>query len=482
VQCAKCKNVVQGRPLTCPTCHFRLEHTGGLDPLLGAVVDGRYELIEKVGSGGMGTVYRANQISMDREVAVKVVNALALQDPATVKRFETEARIISQLGHPNTLKLIDFGNLPDERPYLVTEFLRGHPLADVLGEGPLPVWRTLEVLHEICDALAEAHNMAVIHRDLKPENIFLEEAGGTTVVRVLDFGIAKFGQTNNTATGTVCGTPAYMSPEQAQGGTADARSDIYALGILAYRCMVGHAPFEGEQPLAILLKQIQEQPVPLGQAMGITNLPSEVEWLVMSMLQKDPDQRPATARDVQQHIDYILSEVDLSQAAVPSLPTPPPLAPLAPPHTITPTRATPLPATFAPAPLERSGEPSLMRVVGVGLLGLALSIAAGSFLYSEDEAPTAAVRAVPARIASDEGLPPVMDVPPLEEAPEAIIEDLTVKAPEPRRATKPADRVVKRPKKRKRAVKKKSSAKSSSSAEQEAKTTPPPGFLDFDVN
>ncbi len=467
MECSNCKTVIQGRPLTCPACNFRLDLSGGIDPLLGAVVDGRYDIIERVGSGGMGTVYRATQLSTGREVAMKVVNALALQDPATVKRFETEARIISQLAHPNTLKLIDFGNLPDERPYLVTEFLHGYPLSEVLNEGRLPPRRALEVLDEICDALAEAHNMDVIHRDLKPENIFLEEAGGTTVVRVLDFGIAKFGQTNNTATGTVCGTPAYMSPEQAQGGVADARSDIYALGILVYRCMVGHPPFEGEQPLAILLKQIQEAAVPLGQAMGV-DVPSEVEWLVMSMLHKDPDQRPSSARDVQQHIEHILSNVDLSGTGNITPPAMPSLA-----HAITPTQATPLPATFAPAPLT-SAEPSMIRILGVGLLGLAVSIVAGAVLYSQGDPDPAIEPAISTPASPTEVAPlPLADAPPLEAAPEAIVEDLD------KQRKKSVTKVA--PKKtRRRSTRKKVRAASSKSKSKEA--PPPPGFLDFDVN
>lgn len=470
MECSNCKIVIQGRPLTCPACNFRLDLSGGIDPLIGGVVDGRYDILERVGSGGMGTVYRATQLSTGREVAMKVVNALALQDPATVKRFETEARIISQLAHPNTLKLIDFGNLPDERPYLVTEFLHGYPLSEVLNEGRLPPRRALEILDEICDALAEAHNMDVIHRDLKPENIFLEEAGGTTVVRVLDFGIAKFGQTNNTATGTVCGTPVYMSPEQAQGGVADARSDIYALGILVYRCMVGHPPFEGEQPLAILLKQIQEAPVPLGQAMGV-EVPSEVEWLVMSMLHKDPDQRPTSARDVQHHIEYILSKVDLGTGNI----TPPAMPTL--PHAITPTQATPLPATFAPAPLTGS-EPSMIRVLGVGLLGLAVSIVAGAVLYSQGEPDVASEPAISAPAPRVELAPlPVADPPPLEAAPEAIVEDLA-------KAKKLAAPTVEPKKIKRRATKKKarSTSSKSKSKSKSKEAAPPPGFLDFDVN
>jgi tRNA A-37 threonylcarbamoyl transferase component Bud32 len=469
VECPSCQTVVFIGQRLCPGCGLRLE-VEGTDPMSGMVLDGRYQLLEKVGGGGMGTVYRAHQLAVGREVAVKVVNVLALQDPATLRRFQTEARIISQLRHPNTLTLIDFGNLPDERPYLVTEFLRGEVLSQALATGPLSPRRTLEILYEICDALTEAHARGIIHRDLKPENIFLEDVGGgRTVVRVLDFGIAKLGQTNNTATGTVCGTPAYMSPEQAQGGAAEPRSDIYALGILAYRCMVGRTPFEGEQPLAVLLKQIQEQPLPLRQAMMRPDLPTEVEWLVMAMLEKDPERRPASAGDVRAHIEHILTQVSLPKV-VPSplsapVPTPLPQVTLTPPHT------TPVPFVGEPAV---GHEPSMMRVLGVGLIGLALSIAAGAFLWKQGEAERVpVVEAVTApEVVEEAAVPPLPDLPPLEEAPDDLVDPAPASGP----------RSSAREGAGARRVEKKAGEKRSGEKKKKEKAEPPPGFLDFEVN
>ena len=471
MECPSCQSVVFSGQRTCPGCGVRLEGFEGTDPLSGMVLDGRYQLLEKVGGGGMGTVYRAHQLAVGREVAVKIVNVLALQDPATLRRFQTEARIISQLRHPNTLTLIDFGNLPDERPYLVTEFLRGEALAQALARGPLSPRRSLEVLYEICDALTEAHAQGIIHRDLKPENIFLEDIDGRTVVRVLDFGIAKLGQTNNTATGTVCGTPAYMSPEQAQGGVAEPRSDIYALGILAYRCMVGRTPFEGEQPLAILLKQIQEQPLPLRQAMMRPDLPAEVEWLVMAMLEKDPVKRPASAGEVRAHIEHILTQVSLPKVvtASPAYPVPTPL----PQVNLTPAHTTPVPFVSDPGV---SSEPSMMRVLGVGLIGLALSIAAGAFLWKQgepDRVPVVQAVTAPAPVTAEVAAPGP-DVPPLEEAPDDIVEDGA-------RATGPRAQSSKRAGDHK-ALEKKAPQKKGTDKKKEKRAEPPPGFLDFDVN
>ncbi|MCA9554844.1 MAG: serine/threonine protein kinase [Myxococcales bacterium] len=482
MECPSCQTAVFAGQRTCPGCGLRVEGFEGTDPLSGMVLDGRYQLLEKVGSGGMGSVYRAVQLAVGREVAVKVVNVLALQDPATLRRFQTEARIISQLRHPNTLTLIDFGNMPDERPYLVTEFLRGESLSQALARGPMSPRRTLEILYEICDALTEAHAQGIIHRDLKPENIFLEAAEGRTVVRVLDFGIAKLGQTNNTATGTVCGTPAYMSPEQAQGGVAEPRSDVYALGILAYRCMVGRAPFEGEQPLAVLLKQIQEQPLPLRQAMMRPDLPTEVEWLVMAMLEKEPERRPGSAADVRAHIEHILTQVSLPlmvpSAPGISVPIPVPQAVLTPAHT------TPVPFV---SEAGLGSDPAMMRVLGVGLIALAVSIAAGAFLWKQGEADRvpvvqAVTAPVPMEVEEDEvALPAAPDLPPLEEAPDAIVDGpakgarAEVRAKARRSGGAPTVSASE-----KKASEKKDGEKTSE--KKKKKTEPPPGFLDFDVN
>jgi Tol biopolymer transport system component/tRNA A-37 threonylcarbamoyl transferase component Bud32 len=288
------------------------------DPLIGQTLDGRYEIIEPIGKGSMGIVYRARQLSVDRDVAVKVINPETI--PATLstgafERFQNEAKIVSNLRHPNTVKLHDFGKTEDGRLYLVMELLHGQPLDKLLEQGPLDEKRTLSILRQVADSLAEAHNNGIIHRDLKPANIFVDQVSGQEVVKVLDFGIAKVAaHPMQTATGAVIGTPAYMSPEQAQGEPIDAATDVYCLGILAYHCLSGGLPFESDTPVGILMKHVNEPPPPLS---GIQISPA-TERLIMRMLSKDPKQRPATATEVQK----ALSDPDKQPAASEPRPAP----------------------------------------------------------------------------------------------------------------------------------------------------------------
>lgn len=307
----------QATPVRCPTCERTFPedigfcpHDGArlvssetaaypLDPLLGALLDGRFRLETVIGAGGFGVVYRARQVNVDREVAVKVLTADASQNQEIVRRFENEAKIISQLRHPNTLKLVDFGRAPDGRLYIVTEFLTGLPLDKVLAAGRIDCLRTLRMMAQVCDSLTEAHEQGIVHRDLKPGNIFLERVGQQEVVKVLDFGIAKLtAQTTHTATGRIFGTPAYMSPEQARGDEIDARSDLYSLGVVAYECLSGMPPFTGSNPMSILLKHLQEPPLPLGERAPPLGLDPEVDALVLAMLSKLADDRPSSASEV----------------------------------------------------------------------------------------------------------------------------------------------------------------------------------------
>ncbi len=216
-----------------------------------------------------------------------------------VRRFENEARIISKLRHPNTLKLFDFGETEDERLFLVAEFLSGQPLDSVLRAGSIGVPRTLHVLAQAADSLAEAHGQGIVHRDLKPGNLFVERVADQDVIKVLDFGIAKLSKgTSYTAEGTVFGTPAYMSPEQARGETVDSRSDLYSLGVIAYECLCGSPPFQADTPVSVLLRHVSDEPISLTRRVPPVAVPPEVDVLVLRLLAKDPDQRPQTAADL----------------------------------------------------------------------------------------------------------------------------------------------------------------------------------------
>lgn len=271
----------------------------GTDELVDQVLDGRYRVLRPLDRGGMGTVFVAQQLNVERLVAIKVMHTDDALDQKMVARFRSEAQIISTLRHPNTLKLFDSGTLPDGRLYLVTELLNGEPLSRVLRRGPLSVARTLELVREICLSLAEAHGRGVIHRDLKPGNIFLERVGAQEVVKVLDFGIAKVSaapgrEGHETARGTLMGTPAYLSPEQAYGRPVGPRTDLYSLGVVAYQCLTGKLPFGGE-PISQIAAHAEDPP-PTFKAIGsLQPVPVEVEALVMRLLAKDPEERPPDA-------------------------------------------------------------------------------------------------------------------------------------------------------------------------------------------
>jgi len=270
--------------------------------LAGVTLDGRYRILEPVGDGGAGSVFRARQLNVDRDVAVKVLDPLALSArslPDAIARFEAEARIVSKLRHPHTIKLLDFGRLPDGRLFLVMEFLHGQSLDKVLAQGPLSERRTLRIVREVAEALAEAHQQGIIHRDLKPGNLFLDQVGEQEEVKVIDFGIAKVAaKPFQTEHGLVFGTPAYMSPEQAQGLELDARSDLYSLGVVAYHCLTGRLPFESDTPVGLLLKTVSEPPPPLASLTPKIEVAPGLERLLLRLLAKRPRDRPASAIEV----------------------------------------------------------------------------------------------------------------------------------------------------------------------------------------
>jgi serine/threonine-protein kinase len=236
------------------------------DPLIGRTLPGGYVILDLVGIGGMGRVYRAEQTTLARTVAVKIIHPHLVGEENAAARFITEARAASRLNHPNSVGVIDFGKTPDGQLYLVMEFLRGRDLARVAyEEGPLPFRRIVDVLRQVLAALSEAHHLEIIHRDLKPENIILEPMRtGGDFVKVVDFGLAKMRQEaagpSITSPGIVCGTPEYMSPEQGRGDPLDARSDLYAVGVILYQLLTGRLPFEAESPTQVVLMHLSSPP------------------------------------------------------------------------------------------------------------------------------------------------------------------------------------------------------------------------------
>jgi len=281
--------------------------------MLGQVLDERYHIIGELGRGGIGIVYRAQQrLVHDRDVAVKILNRAASTRVSTAHRFETEARIISGLRHPNTIKLIDTGHTQDGRLYIVTECLDGEPLSERLSRGPMSALDAVHVIQQIAEALTEAHEKGVVHRDLKPANVFLEMVGSQQIVKVLDFGIAKLVDADSlTAPMQIFGTPGFMAPEQCRGETVDGRADLYALGVLGYLCLTGDLPLDGPNVQAVLSVTIEAQPTPLTE--HLPNVDPELEGLIMQLLAKAPGDRLPDAgavRDACAQIARALARTD----------------------------------------------------------------------------------------------------------------------------------------------------------------------------
>jgi serine/threonine protein kinase len=265
--CPQCEHPCEESHKFCPVCGFPISEITNKtdDPLINTTLPGGYVILELVGVGGMGRVYRAEQKALGRTVAVKIVHPHLLGDESASARFITEARAASRLNHPNSVGVIDFGKSAGGQLYLVMEFLRGRDLARVAYEdGFLSFTRIVDVMAQVLAALDEAHHLGIIHRDLKPENIVLEPMrSGGDFVKVVDFGLAKMkleATTGITSPGLVCGTPDYMAPEQGRGDPIDARSDLYACGVILFQLLTGRLPFEAESPTQVVLMHLSAPP------------------------------------------------------------------------------------------------------------------------------------------------------------------------------------------------------------------------------
>lgn len=315
------------------------------EDLVGSVLAGRYRVVALLGAGGMGSVYRAEHVHMRKAVAVKVLHREMTSVPEVVRRFEREAVAAARIEHPNVATATDFGSLENGSFYLVLEFIEGQSLGALIkAEGALDEARTLRIGRQIADALVAAHAAGIVHRDLKPDNVMLvDREHASDFVKVLDFGIAKVkletssGDQPLTQMGMVFGTPEYMSPEQARGLDVDARSDLYALGLILYEMLSGASPFRHEDLVAVLTRQITMNPDPLPERVS-----AGTSELVMRLLRKDPADRLQTAVDVREALDALLGGSSLLRSAASAEPvTVPKSAPQA-------SAATPAPAV-APA-------------------------------------------------------------------------------------------------------------------------------------
>ncbi len=297
------------------------------DPLIGRVLDDKYRLDARLGEGGMGTVYRATHLLIERPVAVKVLNPRLVTDEAAKERFRREARAAGRLQHTNAVAVTDFGETRDGQVYIVMELLEGVPLRDLLAqEAPLEPARAVSVMLQVAAAVAAAHEAGIIHRDLKPGNIFVvRRQHAPYIVKVLDFGIAKLapgdGDHVNTLTGTgvMIGTPRYMSPEQCDGAGLTPAADVYSLGVILYEMLTGQTPFTGASPLALALKHSSEQPRPLREL--VPGVPVELEEVVLHALEKAPDERPGDAGEFRRELFEAAERIGLEHHAGFSAPT-----------------------------------------------------------------------------------------------------------------------------------------------------------------
>ncbi len=414
--CDVCHFTYPNEFTTCPKDQALLRITADLAP--GTVIRDKYLILEKIGAGGMASVYRAKHLAFGEIRALKVVSTKLMDDDAFIRRFKTEAVVTRKLQHPNAVRVDDLDTTEDGRPFIIMECVEGRDLrALIQREGPLPVDRALNIARQVASALTEAHHLGITHRDIKPDNILLvNQEDGTELVKVLDFGIAKVregamdlgGGYTATKTGMVVGTPQYISPEQAmgkQGDAIDGRADLYSLGVVLYEMLTGHLPFDSDTPVGLLLHHIQTIPTPPHELCPELGIPEALSLLLMKALEKDRTRRFQSADEMSAALDQpqqwattaFYTPEALAEAPAPAAPsrarrmTPP--RPITPPRAMTPPRAITPPRVVAPPRVPTSAPPSYPRFaqqpersssgvwITVLILLVAVGIGVGAYLY-----------------------------------------------------------------------------------------------------
>ncbi len=320
---------------SCPKCNLRYPDESTFcfvdgatleplkDPRIGTTIAGRYVIEAVLGEGGMATVYRARHALVDRPCAVKVLNPALARDKLVRERFRREAKSAKKIAHPNVIDIFDEGDTGDGTAFMVMELLDGAPLDSLVSNGPMPLARALPIMIQVARGIARAHDLEVIHRDLKPENIYIaHRKDGSDLVKLLDFGIARSAQDSRlTGVGEVFGTPQYMAPERITSIDAGGSQDLYALGVIFFEMLTGQLPFDANDVPSFLLKHLKEPP-PTIASKGV-KVPPELEQLVLSLMAKDPKQRPVDAHKVHNEIVAIAQrngiapppEIDAEQRA-----------------------------------------------------------------------------------------------------------------------------------------------------------------------
>jgi Tol biopolymer transport system component/predicted Ser/Thr protein kinase len=302
------------RPPDGPSSTRTLEVAAG-DLSLGAVFAGRYEIIEELGIGGMGRVYRARDVKLDEEIALKLIKPEIAAEPTTVERFRTEIKIARRITHKNVCRVYDLHE-EARRLFLSMEYVPGEDLKSLVRrKGRLSVEEAVSIVKQVCEGLAEAHKLGVVHRDLKPQNIMIDEGGRA---KVMDFGIARFVEAPGlTVTGIMIGTPDYMSPEQAEGRDADQRADLYAVGVILFEMVTGDIPFHGDTAFSVALKRRSEAPPDPGRLNPA--IPEGLRRLILACMEKDREKRYQTSEELLSDIRKIEAGLPVRKRASPPL-------------------------------------------------------------------------------------------------------------------------------------------------------------------
>jgi serine/threonine-protein kinase len=322
--CSQCGSALRENDRFCAGCGAAAGSSESTkDPLVGRTIGGSYVILDLVGVGGMGRVYRAEQRMLGRTVAIKVIHPHLLSDEQSVARFYNEARAASRLNHPNSVSIIDFGRTDDGILYLAMEYLQGRDLARLMREeSPLPLFRICDILSAVLAALGEAHVLGVIHRDLKPENVIIERMRtGNDLIKVVDFGLAKLlsgalTDSSVTSPGLVCGTPDYMSPEQGRGLPLDGRGDLYSVGVMLFELLTEQLPYIADTPTNVVLRHIQD-PIPDPRDLAPERrIPSALAEVVKRALAKQPDERFQSAHEMQEELRCVWQELQPAQREI----------------------------------------------------------------------------------------------------------------------------------------------------------------------